>query len=105
MEPSDFSCYLHDGIDDERQFYKLEQLSITGCPKITYRIIYALQQGTHNIQFLQFDNNFTEFQITQLRDHRPDLFISLSGMQQNYEHVIRYQTPADAIRYEELRQK
>ena len=61
MEPSDFSCYLHDGIDDERQFYKLEQLSITGCPKITYRIIYALQQGTHNIQFLQFDNNFTEF--------------------------------------------
>lgn len=49
MEPSDFSCYLHDGIDEERQFYKLEQLSITDCPKITYRIIYALQQGTHNI--------------------------------------------------------
>eukprot|EP00703_Trepomonas_sp_PC1_P005797 JAP90809.1 Hypothetical protein TPC1_17783 [Trepomonas sp. PC1] len=55
FDDQDFSCYIRDDIEDERESYKLEKLSILNCCQINAQIFYAIQYGSSRLRFVQTD--------------------------------------------------
>ncbi|CAL6013426.1 Conserved_hypothetical protein [Hexamita inflata] len=72
----DFSCYVHDGIDDERNYYKISKLSVLKCNNITTRIFYAIQFGSFQLKFLQTDLLLAKQNVLKIKQNR-DIVIAM----------------------------
>ncbi|CAL5974476.1 Conserved_hypothetical protein [Hexamita inflata] len=72
----DFSCYVHDGIDDERNYYKISKLSVLKCNNITTRIFYAIQFGSFQLKFLQTDLLLAKQNVLKIKQNR-DIVITM----------------------------